>query len=159
MRKSKANVGSDFIKFGSAMSDFLVIGWHGVFPCMGLAGLWPFAISRCALFTFFCKTVETLVVAHNLLYNRAQYPWSSLRLKCWRFLQSGLSFWFLWALQQQRHTIWSMPKLLWVRNNQLVMWVTLFFGLVHGFGFAGYFELIRDANSPCGVLYYFLHWV
>ena len=36
----------------------------------------------------------------------------------------------------------------WVRNNQLVMWVTLFFGLVHGFGFAGYFELIRDVDQP-----------
>lgn len=35
-----------------------------------------------------------------------------------------------------------------VRNNQLVMWVTLFFGLVHGFGFAGYFELIRDVEQP-----------
>ena len=34
------------------------------------------------------------------------------------------------------------------RNNQLVMWVTFFFGLVHGFGFAGYFELIRDAKQP-----------
>ena len=32
----------------------------------------------------------------------------------------------------------------WVRSNRLVMWITLFFGLVHGFGFAGYFELIRD---------------
>ena len=39
-------------------------------------------------------------------------------------------------------------KAVWVRNNQLVMWVTLFFGLVHGFGFAGYFELIRDAEQP-----------
>ena len=36
----------------------------------------------------------------------------------------------------------------WVRNNQLVMWVTLFFGVVHGFGFAGYFELIRDVDQP-----------
>ena len=36
----------------------------------------------------------------------------------------------------------------WVRNNQLVMWVTLFFGLVHGFGFAGYFELISDVEQP-----------
>jgi hypothetical protein len=35
-----------------------------------------------------------------------------------------------------------------LRNNQLVMWVTLFFGLVHGFGFAGYFELIRDLEQP-----------
>ena len=35
-----------------------------------------------------------------------------------------------------------------VRNNQLMMWVTLFFGLVHGFGFAGYFELIRDLEQP-----------
>ena len=35
-----------------------------------------------------------------------------------------------------------------VRNNQLVMWITLFFGLVHGFGFAGYFELIRDLEQP-----------
>ena len=39
-------------------------------------------------------------------------------------------------------------KAVWVRNNQLVMWVTLFFGLVHGFGFAGYFELIRDMEQP-----------
>ena len=37
---------------------------------------------------------------------------------------------------------------LWVRSNRLVMWVTLFFGLVHGFGFAGYFELIRDVEQP-----------
>ena len=36
----------------------------------------------------------------------------------------------------------------WVRSNRLVMWVTLFFGLVHGFGFAGYFELIRDVEQP-----------
>jgi hypothetical protein len=36
----------------------------------------------------------------------------------------------------------------WVRSNQLVMWVNLFFGLVHGFGFAGYFELIRDVEQP-----------
>ena len=36
----------------------------------------------------------------------------------------------------------------WVNSNQLVMWVTLFFGLVHGFGFAGYFELIRDVEQP-----------
>lgn len=36
----------------------------------------------------------------------------------------------------------------WVRKNRLVMWVTLFFGLVHGFGFAGYFELIRDVEQP-----------
>ena len=36
----------------------------------------------------------------------------------------------------------------WVRSNRLVMWVTLFFGLVHGFGFAGYFELIRDVDQP-----------
>ena len=28
------------------------------------------------------------------------------------------------------------------------MWITLFFGLVHGFGFAGYFELIRDLEQP-----------
>ena len=40
------------------------------------------------------------------------------------------------------------PRAVWVRNNQLVMWVTLFFGLVHGFGFAGYFELIRDMDQP-----------
>ena len=39
-------------------------------------------------------------------------------------------------------------RAVWVRNNQLVMWVTLFFGLVHGFGFAGYFELIRDVEQP-----------
>lgn len=36
----------------------------------------------------------------------------------------------------------------WVRSNRLVMWVTLFFGLIHGFGFAGYFELIRDVEQP-----------
>jgi len=36
----------------------------------------------------------------------------------------------------------------WVRSNRLVMWVTLFFGLVHGFGFAGYFQLIRDVEQP-----------
>ena len=36
----------------------------------------------------------------------------------------------------------------WVRSNRLVMWVTLVFGLVHGFGFAGYFELIRDVEQP-----------
>ena len=35
-----------------------------------------------------------------------------------------------------------------IRSNRLVMWVTLFFGLVHGFGFAGYFELIRDVEQP-----------
>ena len=39
-------------------------------------------------------------------------------------------------------------RAVWVRNNQIVMWVTLFFGLVHGFGFAGYFELIRDVDQP-----------
>ena len=39
-------------------------------------------------------------------------------------------------------------RAVWFRNNQLVMWVTLFFGLVHGFGFAGYFELIRDVDQP-----------
>lgn len=39
-------------------------------------------------------------------------------------------------------------RAVWVRNNQLVTWVTLFFGLVHGFGFAGYFELIRDVDQP-----------
>ena len=39
-------------------------------------------------------------------------------------------------------------KAVLVRNNQLMMWVTLFFGLVHGFGFAGYFELIRDLEQP-----------
>ena len=39
-------------------------------------------------------------------------------------------------------------RAVWVRNNQLVMWVTLFFGVVHGFGFAGYFELIRDVEQP-----------
>ena len=39
-------------------------------------------------------------------------------------------------------------RAVWVRNNQLVMLVTLFFGLVHGFGFAGYFELIRDVDQP-----------
>ena len=39
-------------------------------------------------------------------------------------------------------------RAVWVRNNQLVMWVTLFFGFVHGFGFAGYFELIRDVDQP-----------
>ena len=39
-------------------------------------------------------------------------------------------------------------RAVWVRNNQLVMWLTLFFGLVHGFGFAGYFELIRDVDQP-----------
>jgi hypothetical protein len=39
-------------------------------------------------------------------------------------------------------------KAVGLRNNQLVMWVTLFFGLVHGFGFAGYFELIRDLEQP-----------
>ena len=36
----------------------------------------------------------------------------------------------------------------WVRSNRLVMWVTLFFGLVHGFGFAGYFEMIHDVEQP-----------
>ena len=36
----------------------------------------------------------------------------------------------------------------WVRNNQLMIWVTLFFGFVHGFGFAEYFELIRDVEQP-----------
>jgi hypothetical protein len=35
-----------------------------------------------------------------------------------------------------------------IRSNRLVMWVTLFFGLVHGFGFAGFFELIRDVEQP-----------
>ena len=35
-----------------------------------------------------------------------------------------------------------------VISNRLVMWVTLFFGLVHGFGFAGYFELISDVEQP-----------
>lgn len=39
-------------------------------------------------------------------------------------------------------------RAVWGRNNQLVMWVTLFFGVVHGFGFAGYFELIRDVDQP-----------
>jgi len=39
-------------------------------------------------------------------------------------------------------------RAVWVRINQLVMWVTLFFGVVHGFGFAGYFELIRDVDQP-----------
>ena len=39
-------------------------------------------------------------------------------------------------------------RAVWVRYNQLVMWATLFFGLVHGFGFAGYFELIRDVDQP-----------
>ena len=39
-------------------------------------------------------------------------------------------------------------RAVWVRNNQLVMWVILFFGVVHGFGFAGYFELIRDVDQP-----------
>jgi len=39
-------------------------------------------------------------------------------------------------------------RAVWVRNNQLVMLVTLFFGVVHGFGFAGYFELIRDLEQP-----------
>ena len=39
-------------------------------------------------------------------------------------------------------------RAVWVRNNQLVMWVTLFFGVIHGFGFAGYFELIRDVDQP-----------
>ncbi len=39
-------------------------------------------------------------------------------------------------------------QVVWVRSNRLVMWVTLFFGLVHGFGFAGYFELIRDVEQP-----------
>ena len=39
-------------------------------------------------------------------------------------------------------------RAVWVRNNQLVVWVTLFFGVVHGFGFAGYFELIRDVDQP-----------
>ena len=37
---------------------------------------------------------------------------------------------------------------IWVRSNRLVMWVTLFFGLVHGFGFAEYFELICDVEQP-----------
>ena len=36
----------------------------------------------------------------------------------------------------------------WVRSNRLVMWVTLFFGLVHGLGFAGYFEMIHDVEQP-----------
>ena len=36
----------------------------------------------------------------------------------------------------------------WVRSNRLEMWVTLFFGLVHGFGFAVYFELICDVEQP-----------
>jgi len=36
----------------------------------------------------------------------------------------------------------------WVKSNRLVIWVSLFFGLVHGLGFAGYFELIRDVEQP-----------
>ncbi|MBT7458474.1 MAG: HupE/UreJ family protein, partial [Flavobacteriaceae bacterium] len=35
-----------------------------------------------------------------------------------------------------------------VRNNTMVALVTLFFGLIHGFGFASYFDIIRDANQP-----------
>lgn len=36
----------------------------------------------------------------------------------------------------------------WLESNKTVMWVTLFFGLIHGFGFAGYFDLIRDLEQP-----------
>lgn len=31
------------------------------------------------------------------------------------------------------------------------MVVTLFFGIIHGFGFASYFDLIKDSDSPIGV--------
>jgi hypothetical protein len=34
-----------------------------------------------------------------------------------------------------------------VRRDTMVALVTLFFGLIHGFGFASYFDLIRDANQ------------
>mgnify|MGYP001164895260 CR=1 FL=1 len=36
----------------------------------------------------------------------------------------------------------------WDRTNRFVIWSAFFFGLVHGFGFAGYFELIRDVEQP-----------
>ena len=36
----------------------------------------------------------------------------------------------------------------WLNSSKTVMWVTLFFGLIHGFGFAGYFDLIRDLEQP-----------
>jgi hypothetical protein len=34
------------------------------------------------------------------------------------------------------------------QNQSICDLECLFFGLVHGFGFAGYFELIRDAELP-----------
>ena len=40
-----------------------------------------------------------------------------------------------------------MPKLYGLETISRDV-VTLFFGLVHGFGFAGYFELIRDVDQP-----------
>ena len=36
----------------------------------------------------------------------------------------------------------------WLNSSKTVMWVTLFFRLIHGFGFAGYFDLIRDLEQP-----------
>jgi hypothetical protein len=37
-------------------------------------------------------------------------------------------------------------------NSTLIpMVVTLFFGIIHGFGFASYFDLIKDSDSPIGV--------
>ena len=36
----------------------------------------------------------------------------------------------------------------WFKSGKTVMSVTLFFGLIHGFGFAGYFDLIRDLEQP-----------
>lgn len=64
----------------------------------------------------------------------------------------GSSIWieFLIPVSIVATAVYNMiyARAVWVRNNQLVMWVTLFFGFVHGFGFAGYFELIRDVDQP-----------
>ena len=36
----------------------------------------------------------------------------------------------------------------WHKSSKTVMLFTLFFGVIHGFGFASYFDLIRDMEQP-----------
>lgn len=84
-------------------------------------------------------------------------PWFSLRLKWWRYLQPGLSFWFLWALPQRRFTIWSMPNVYGSGAIGLCCGLPCFLGLFTDLVLLGISNWYAMWNNPCGVPYCFLH--
>ena len=134
--------------FGSVMSDFWLLvelGFSHVWDWQGYDHL-LFLAALCLRFSTrqwkpLLWLITCFTIGHSL----------SLILASLEVVKVS-SIWieFLIPVSIAATAVYNMiyARAVWVRNNQLVMWVTLFFGLVHGFGFAGYFELIRDVDQP-----------